>query len=232
MLRGQIVTVGKWYVNTKRNVARAVVGVDEKTIQFDTHHLNSGNSCGSASECTRLEFMRWADREASRAETGSQPGMTQERIEFFTSRQARMAAVYLSAPVYRGLILLVEDSEANVLAIGDYLEAKNFQVVVAHNGVEALARASEINPNIILMDIQMPGMDGLEATRHLRADCRFRSVPIIALSAHAMPGDRERCLLAGASDYLSKPVSLKQLVKTIEQYTWGDKVGLIDQIGR
>ncbi len=68
MLRRQDVTVGKWYVNNKGNVARAVVRVDEKTVQFNTHHLNSGNSCGSSSECTRQAFARWADREASPAE--------------------------------------------------------------------------------------------------------------------------------------------------------------------
>ena len=68
MLRGQNIKVGKWYVNTKRNVARAVVGLDEKTIQFNTHHLNSGNSCGSASECTKADFIRWADHEATPAE--------------------------------------------------------------------------------------------------------------------------------------------------------------------
>jgi CheY-like chemotaxis protein len=214
------VTVGKWYVNNKRNVARSVVRADEKTVQFNTHHLSSGNSCGSPSECTQLEFVHWADREASLAE-----------IRFSTSRQTRMATTILSAPVYCGLILLVEDNPANILTIGDYLEDKNFQVVVARNGLEALARASEINPNIILMDMQMPVMDGLEATRHLRTDPRFRSVPIIALSAHAMPGDRERCLQAGASEYLSKPISLKQLVKTIEHHTRWDKAGLIEQMG-
>jgi len=231
MLRRQDVTVGKWYVNNKRNVARAVVSVDEKTVQFNTHHLNSGNSCGSASECTRLDFVRWADREASPAETGSWQRIVGGKTECFTSKPAHIAEVISSAPVYRGLILLVEDNPANVLTIGDYLENKNFQVVVAHNGLEAVALASEINPNIILMDMQMPVMDGLEATRHLRADAQFRSIPIIALSAHAMPGDRERCLQAGASEYLSKPVSLKQLVNMIENYTW-DKAGLIEQIGR
>jgi hypothetical protein len=65
MLRRQDVTVGKWYVNNKGNVARAVVRVDEKTVQFNTHHLNSGNSCGSASECTMADFVRWADHEAT-----------------------------------------------------------------------------------------------------------------------------------------------------------------------
>jgi len=230
MLRRQAVTVGKWYVNNKRNVARAVLGTEEKTVQFNTHHLNSGTSCGSPSECTRLEFVRWADREAWPSETISQPKIATEKTAFFTGRQTQIADVISYVPVYRGLILLVEDDLANVMMIGDYLEDKNFQVVVAHNGLEALARASEINPNIILMDIQMPVMNGLEATHHLRADPRFQSVPIIALSARAMPRDQERCLQAGASEYLSKPVSLKQLVNTIDNYTRRDMAGLIEQI--
>ena len=68
MLRRQAITVGKWYVNNDRNIARAVLEADEETIQFNTHHLDSGNSCGSSSECTRQAFARWADREASPAE--------------------------------------------------------------------------------------------------------------------------------------------------------------------
>jgi CheY-like chemotaxis protein len=118
---------------------------------------------------------------------------------------------------------LAEDNPANILTIGEYLENKQYSVVVAHNGLEAITRATEFNPNIILMDIQMPVMDGLEAMLHLRADPRFRSVPIVALTALAMPGDRERCLQAGASEYLSKPVSLKELVTMIEHLTGQDE---------
>jgi len=221
MLRRQTITVGKWYVNNRRNVARAVVRADEDTVQFNTHHLNSGNSCGSPSECTRLDFVRWADREASPSETIS---------PFFPSRQMQIADAISSAPVYRGLILLVEDDPANVMMFCDYLEDKNFQVVVAHNGLEALARAAEINPNIILMDIQMPVMDGFEAICLLRANPRFASTPIIALTAHVMLGDQEQCLLAGASEYLSKPISLKQLVMVIENHICWDKAGVIEQI--
>jgi CheY-like chemotaxis protein len=98
--------------------------------------------------------------------------------------------------VSRVRIPLVEDNPANVLTIGEYLKNKNFSVAVAHNDLEALARASELDPNIILMDIQMPIMDGLEATSRLLADPPFRSVPIIALTALAMPVDRQRCIQA------------------------------------
>ncbi len=115
----------------------------------------------------------------------------------------------------RGIVLLADDNPANILTICDYLESHGYQLVVAHNGLEAIEKAEENTPNIILMDIQMPAMNGLEAIRRLRADSRFATTPIIALTALAMPGDREHCLEAGATEYMSKPVSLKGLVETI-----------------
>ncbi|MCB0190497.1 MAG: GAF domain-containing protein [Anaerolineae bacterium] len=113
------------------------------------------------------------------------------------------------------VVLLAEDNEANIETLFDYLTATNHQVLIARNGIEATQQAKERRPDIILMDIQMPDMDGLEAIRHLRGDPELMCIPVIALTALAMPGDRERCLAAGASDYLSKPVSLKQLVDVI-----------------
>ncbi|HLA07296.1 MAG TPA: PAS domain S-box protein, partial [Anaerolineales bacterium] len=118
-------------------------------------------------------------------------------------------------PVHHGTILLAEDNMANILTIAEYLESYGYEMVVVHDGMEAIRKAQEVNPDLILMDIQMPVMDGLEAMRRLRADFRFASTPVIALTALAMPGDRGRCLAAGASEYMSKPVSLKTLVKTI-----------------
>jgi PAS domain S-box-containing protein len=122
------------------------------------------------------------------------------------------------------LLLLAEDNEGSINTLTDYLGAKGYRVVVGRDGAEAIERAREERPDLILMDIQMPGMDGLEATRRIRADAdpstglrtSLAKVPIIALTALAMPGDRERCLAAGANDYLSKPVSLKKLVEVIE----------------
>jgi len=148
-------------------------------------------------------------------DTLPQQASTLERTELAVSRQVEKSSAITS----HRLILLAEDNLASILIISDYLEGKNFRVVVAHNGLEAITLASEINPNIILMDVQMPVMNGLEATRRLRADSRFRSIPILALTALAMPGDRERCLEAGATEYLSKPVSLKDLVKMIYSLT-------------
>ncbi|MEI7645635.1 MAG: PAS domain S-box protein [Chloroflexales bacterium] len=124
----------------------------------------------------------------------------------------------LLRPALKGVrILMAEDNEANIRAIGDYLQAKGYQVLFARNGREAVARASTERPDLILMDIQMPEMDGLEATRLLRATSECAATPIIALTALAMPGDRERCLAAGASEYMTKPVSIKDLAVTINR---------------
>lgn len=115
------------------------------------------------------------------------------------------------------LILLVEDNEDNVTTIAAYLEVKGNRMLVARSGQEAIALVQAECPDLILMDIQMPGMDGLEAIRQIRCLPNLGNIPIIALTALVMEGDRERCLAAGANDYLSKPVQLKQLVATIQQ---------------
>ncbi|NJN17770.1 MAG: response regulator [Oscillochloris sp.] len=114
-------------------------------------------------------------------------------------------------------VLLVEDNEVNLQSACDYLSEKGFQVALARNGYEALAQAAATHPQLILMDIQMPELDGLAAIRRLRADPDFAATPIIALTALAMAGDRERCLAAGANAYLTKPVRLKELYAAIQQ---------------
>ena len=116
------------------------------------------------------------------------------------------------------LILLAEDNEINIVTVADYLQFKGFRIMVARTGVEALSMAAKQTPDLVLMDIQMPEMDGLEATRRLRAQTATATIPIIALTGLAMPGDQKRCLEAGANDYLSKPVSLKNLVSVIGSY--------------
>jgi CheY-like chemotaxis protein len=113
---------------------------------------------------------------------------------------------------------LAEDNETNIETITDYLLDKGYRVTVARNGREVLERMEEALPDIVLMDIQMPDVDGLEAIRHIRDNDSpaFATIPIIALTALAMPGDRDRCLEAGADEYLSKPVSMKGLSEIIE----------------
>jgi len=121
----------------------------------------------------------------------------------------------------RGVILLAEDNMPNILTISEYLKSHGYEVDVAHDGSEALKKAEAMNPDLILMDIQMPVMDGLEAIARLRGNVRFADTPIIALTALAMPGDRERGLLAGANEYMSKPVSLKALLREITRLLQG-----------
>lgn len=130
----------------------------------------------------------------------------------------RTALVVMPEKERSPLILLVEDNEANIATLIDYLQIQDYQVCIARNGREAVEVAKERKPDLILMDIQMPEMDGIEATRSLQADPATEAIPIVALTALAMPGDRERCLAAGAKDYLTKPVSLKKLQEVISQY--------------
>ncbi|MBD2187498.1 ATP-binding protein [Pseudanabaena mucicola] len=114
------------------------------------------------------------------------------------------------------LLLIAEDNDANALTFSSYLEVKGYRTLFAKNGKEAIAIAKDKHPDLILMDIQMPVMDGLEAIRQIRLDPDVAGIPIIALTALAMKGDRERCLGTGANDYLSKPVRLKELAAMIQ----------------
>ena len=115
-------------------------------------------------------------------------------------------------------ILLVEDTKEVVMMLKDYLELAGYKVFTAQDGTDGLVQARHVKPDLILMDVQMPGMDGFETTRKLRSDPNFKHTPIIALTALAMPHDRERCLEAGMDEYMSKPVNLKALVKIIQSF--------------
>jgi len=122
-------------------------------------------------------------------------------------------------PQQAGPLVLMADDNAMVLElVSDFLSSRNYRVVPTHSGVEFLERVEQVQADIILMDIQMPGMDGVEVIRRMRAhpDARMAALPIIAVTALAMAGDRERCLAAGANAYLSKPVKLRELLETIE----------------
>ena len=116
----------------------------------------------------------------------------------------------------RKRILLAEDNEINAMVAGDYLEAGGYEVAWAADGAVVLSLAPQFHPDLVLMDIQLPVMNGLEAIRQLRQIPEFQTTPIIALTALAMKGDRERCLAAGADEYLPKPFSLPELAQKIE----------------
>lgn len=113
------------------------------------------------------------------------------------------------------LVLLAEDNPANFFTIKSYLEAKGYQIVMAHDGQTAIDVTQTLQPDLILMDIHMPSVNGLEAIHTIRKIPQTAQIPIIALTALAMPEDSEKCLAAGANRYLTKPVRLKQLITEI-----------------
>jgi PAS domain S-box-containing protein len=120
------------------------------------------------------------------------------------------------SPPHTGRILLVEDNPAGLEALSEFLHFKGYVVDVATNGLEAIEYVKKLSPDLVLMDVQMPVMDGLEATRRIRADKTVANIPIIMLTALVMPEDKERCLDAGANSYIGKPVRMTDLVDMIE----------------
>lgn len=113
-------------------------------------------------------------------------------------------------------ILIVEDNEMNMRLFADLLKTKNYKVIECSEGKKALAVAKKEKPNLILMDIQMPEVDGLTATKMIRETPSISKTKIIAVTAFAMGGDAERILKGGCDDYISKPISIPTFFKTIE----------------
>ncbi len=109
-------------------------------------------------------------------------------------------------------ILLVEDNELNRDMLSRRLSRKSFDVIIAVDGVDGIEKAQAEKPDLVIMDMSLPKMDGWEATRRLKADGKTAHIPVIALTAHAMSGDREKALAAGCDDYDTKPVDFKRLV--------------------
>ena len=113
-------------------------------------------------------------------------------------------------------ILLVEDNEMNRDMLSRRLERRGYEVTLAVDGNEGLEKARSEQPDLILMDMSLPGLDGWEATRQLKEDEATSGIPVIALTAHAMAGDREKALAAGCDDYDTKPVDFKRLLGKIQ----------------
>jgi CheY-like chemotaxis protein len=116
------------------------------------------------------------------------------------------------------MILIVEDNEANRLLAGAVLEREGYRVEMAGNAEEALQKLANGSPDLILMDVQMPGMDGLTLTRRLKGDARTAGIPVVALTALAMMGDRERTLEAGCSGYISKPINTRTFAAEVSKF--------------
>ncbi len=141
----------------------------------------------------------------------------EERDQLVLDPGARVTVVP-DDPADAGAVLVVEDNLVNQKVVTAVLNKRGYRVSVANNGEEALEMLEKTQFAIVLMDVQMPVLDGLEATRRMRADDRWKTIPVIAMTAHAMTGDREKCLEAGMNAYISKPVHSAHLLATIEAY--------------
>jgi len=115
-------------------------------------------------------------------------------------------------------ILVVEDNPDNRILITDVLSSLSYEVLVAVDGEEGVEKAEAEVPDLILMDLSLPRMDGWTATGHIKANDALKHIPVIALTAHAMVGDRERALEAGCDDYISKPIDLRELAGKLAEY--------------
>ena len=115
-------------------------------------------------------------------------------------------------------ILVVEDQPDNRQILWDLLTSANFEVIEAEDGEAGLTAAAEHRPDLILMDIQLPGLDGYEATRRLKADAALRAIPVIAVTAHASSGAEDKARAAGCDAYIAKPISPRQLLAKVREY--------------
>ena len=118
-------------------------------------------------------------------------------------------------------VMIVEDNELNMKLFNDLLEAKGYRTIQTRNGMEALDLAREHMPDLILMDIQLPEVSGLEVTKWLKEDDKLHHIPVVAVTAFAMKGDEERIRQGGCEAYISKPISVARFLETIETYTGG-----------
>ncbi len=135
----------------------------------------------------------------------------QGNVRAFESRQTRAS----SSPK---TVLIVEDNELNMKLFHDLLDAHGYATIRTRNGLEALRLAREHRPDLILMDIQLPEVSGLEVTKWLKDDEELRSIPVVAVTAFAMKGDEERIREGGCEAYISKPISIGSFIQTIRRY--------------
>ncbi len=115
-------------------------------------------------------------------------------------------------------ILVVEDNEDNIRLVRFMLEKSGYEVIEARDGAEGVALAVKEKPDLVIMDLQLPDIDGLEATKRIRASEADREIPIVALTSFAMAGDRERALAAGCTGYIEKPINPDTFIAEIEKY--------------
>lgn len=136
-------------------------------------------------------------------------------MRYFTSLRSSLQT-FIHKERIMSKILLIEDNEMNYDMLSRRLQRRGYEVIIAVDGEKGIAMAQEEHPDLILMDISLPGIDGWEAARLLKGDPSTQSIPILALTAHAMAGDREKSLAAGCDDYDTKPIEFKRLLGKIQ----------------
>ncbi len=124
----------------------------------------------------------------------------------------------LDLPERAKTILIVEDNELNMKLFHDLLEAHGYKTIEAHSGPEALKLAARIRPDLIILDIQLPEISGLQVTKELKADPSLAGIPVIAVTAFAMKGDEERIRAGGCEDYIAKPISVAGFLEKVKRY--------------
>jgi two-component system cell cycle response regulator DivK len=135
----------------------------------------------------------------------------QENVRAFEGRKHGAAGE-------RKTVLIVEDNELNMKLFHDLLDAHGYNIIETRNGMDALRLAREHRPNLILMDIQLPEVSGLEVTKWLKEDDSLREIPVIAVTAFAMKGDEERIRRGGCEAYISKPISIGTFIATVRRF--------------
>ena len=202
------------FVQLESNLSRQYEGtglglsIVQRIAKLHNGHISVKSSLGQGSQFTII--LPWSPNEN---QTDGRDDVTNGSIETITNIKDNMADLSAIYP----LVLIVDDNEIAIETLSDYLSVKNFRVMSAQSGMELLKVVTDIRPDIILMDIQIPGMDGFEAIRRIRSfpEDTISKTPIIAVTALAMSEDRDRCLEAGANEYMSKPVKLKDITEII-----------------
>ena len=115
-------------------------------------------------------------------------------------------------------ILIVEDNEFNLELITDILKLKAYQIISTDNGEDAIRLTKQTHPDLILMDIQLPGMDGYEATRRIKSNPELKHIPVVAITSYAMKGDKEKVIAAGCDGYIVKPINTRELPGLVAEY--------------
>jgi two-component system, cell cycle response regulator DivK len=148
--------------------------------------------------------------------------LEKSRVEVFGIGEIGIHRCLIGRDAERGnmakTILIVEDNELNMKLFHDLLEAHNYQTLQTRDGNDALALAREHRPDLILMDIQLPGVSGLEVTRQIKADDELKSIPVVAVTAFAMKGDEDRIREGGCEAYIAKPIRIDELISTVQQF--------------